>query len=163
MWKWLVATFNQEKALVGAFSVVLQLQTSRRFLSSSSHHAWHGKKVFIEISKWFSSSYVSPSHQQQCWLCPFMLYRPNEDIKMRHQHHGMASVLSSSVSNNRNNKLLFSLQKLTFLWEKYSWKMPPESSALFTQVKKGAKSFGCFPFDSYIHIGFWKKIIRTGT
>ena len=31
-----VDIFNQEKALVGAFSVVVKLQTSRRFVSSSS-------------------------------------------------------------------------------------------------------------------------------
>ena len=31
----LVGTFNKEKALVGAFSVIVKLQTSRRFVSSS--------------------------------------------------------------------------------------------------------------------------------
>ena len=36
--KALVGTFNQEKALVGAFSVVVQLQTSRRFVLSSKLH-----------------------------------------------------------------------------------------------------------------------------
>ena len=30
-----VGAFNQEKALVGAFSVIVKLQTSRRFVSSS--------------------------------------------------------------------------------------------------------------------------------
>ena len=30
-----VGTFNQEKALVGAFSVIVKLQTSRRFVTSS--------------------------------------------------------------------------------------------------------------------------------
>ena len=34
--KAIVASFNQEKALVGAFSVIVQLQTSRRFVLSSS-------------------------------------------------------------------------------------------------------------------------------
>ena len=33
--KTLVGTFNQEKAIAGAFSVIIQLQTSRRFVSSS--------------------------------------------------------------------------------------------------------------------------------
>ena len=36
--KVLVGAFNKEKALVGAFSVILKLQTSRRFVSSSTGH-----------------------------------------------------------------------------------------------------------------------------
>ena len=32
----LVGTFNQEKALIGVFSVIVKLQTSRRFVSSSN-------------------------------------------------------------------------------------------------------------------------------
>ena len=34
--KALVGAFNQEKALVGAFSVIVKLQTSRRFVFSST-------------------------------------------------------------------------------------------------------------------------------
>ena len=40
--KALVGTFNNEKALVGAFSVIIQLQTSQRFVwSSSGECTWH--------------------------------------------------------------------------------------------------------------------------
>ena len=35
----LVGTFNQEKALVGAFSMIVKLQTSCRFVSSSTSYS----------------------------------------------------------------------------------------------------------------------------
>ena len=35
MWKQLLAAFNKKKAVVGAFSVIVKLQTSRKFISSS--------------------------------------------------------------------------------------------------------------------------------
>ena len=37
--KVVVATFNQEKALIGAFSVIVKLQTSQRFVFSSTQVA----------------------------------------------------------------------------------------------------------------------------
>ena len=37
--KALFGAFNQEKALAGAFSVIVQLKTSRRFVSSSKYSA----------------------------------------------------------------------------------------------------------------------------
>ena len=36
--KAVVAFFNQEKALVGAFYMIVKIQTSRRFVSSSNPH-----------------------------------------------------------------------------------------------------------------------------
>ena len=35
----IIGTFNQKKALEGAFSVIVKLQTSQRFVSSSSTDA----------------------------------------------------------------------------------------------------------------------------
>ena len=37
-----VAACNQEKAIVGAFSVIVKPQTSRRFVSSSTVLGWAG-------------------------------------------------------------------------------------------------------------------------
>ena len=45
-----VGTFNQEKALVGAFSVIVKLQTSQRFVSSSNALLSLSSDVTIEAS-----------------------------------------------------------------------------------------------------------------
>ena len=50
----IIGTFNQKKALEGAFSVIVKLKTSPRFVSSSSTDATlrHGSKNIFSSKKY---------------------------------------------------------------------------------------------------------------
>ena len=59
--KAVVATFNQENALVGVFFVFIQLRTSRRFASSSNYV---GTLRYIEVSRNGGLGRVKKCHNQ---------------------------------------------------------------------------------------------------
>ena len=87
----LVATLNQEKALVGAFSVIVKLQFSRRLISSSSAYIAHCAGVECDRSGFFTRPGVS-------WSWVPLLYSNCMEMDGRSQAGGAHFIIGKYFS-----------------------------------------------------------------
>ena len=108
--KAVVATFNQEKALVGALSVIVQLETSQRFIASStgdwdqlpSDHPGQGQQQPGDVTRDQAQAADSSGDN----------HHPSDDIIDSFSHFLFTLALILAI----NSPFLMSTQTLRLAW-----------------------------------------------
>ena len=101
----LVTAFNQEKALVGAFSVIVQLH----------------RLIF------YSTSYRCCCPQCLC-LCPPICRISAATTTSRHQLPALDHTESLSRSQNLYSSPIFMARKYSAIWKSFNKSMPPTNT-----------------------------------